>query len=140
MQAGLTDVADRVNVGLIPSSEEGWPAACAALKKSTGGWLHIHGNVSLKSACDERSDQSSQDDQQELKQYLHLLHLKHLRCSSVLMWISYVVKRLLSFLQQQDERTGLWSVEVKHVEHVKSYAPHIRHLVLDVECRPLRTS
>lgn len=31
-------------LGLIPSSEIGWPAAVAALKPC-GGWLHIHGNV-----------------------------------------------------------------------------------------------
>lgn len=42
----MKDFADRVNLGLIPSSEEGWPIACAALKNSTGGWLHIHVNVS----------------------------------------------------------------------------------------------
>ncbi|XP_022096508.1 tRNA wybutosine-synthesizing protein 2 homolog [Acanthaster planci] len=38
-------VADRVNLGLIPSSEVGWPVACAALKPSSGGVLHVHGNV-----------------------------------------------------------------------------------------------
>ncbi|CAB4058856.1 TRM12 [Lepeophtheirus salmonis] len=39
------DVADRVNLGLIPSSECSWEAACRALKIKTGGVLHIHGNV-----------------------------------------------------------------------------------------------
>nr|XP_054757817.1 uncharacterized protein LOC129263926 [Lytechinus pictus] len=38
-------VANRVNLGLIPSSEQGWPVACAALNPITGGILHIHGNV-----------------------------------------------------------------------------------------------
>ena len=46
MQLNLKNFADRVNLGLIPSSAEGWPVACAALKSLTGGWLHIHGNVS----------------------------------------------------------------------------------------------
>ena len=46
MQLNLKNFADRVNLGLIPCSEEGWPVACAALRHSTGGWLHIHGNVS----------------------------------------------------------------------------------------------
>ena len=45
LQLRMRDFADRVNLGLIPSSEEGWPTACAALKTLTGGWLHIHGNV-----------------------------------------------------------------------------------------------
>ena len=38
-------MADRVNLGLIPSSEAGWPVACMALKPCTGGILHIHENV-----------------------------------------------------------------------------------------------
>ncbi len=29
-----------------------------------------------------------------------------------------------------------WRVLIRHVERVKWYAPHMRHLVLDVECRP----
>lgn len=41
-------IADRVNLGLLPTSETGWPTACAALKTKTGGWLHIHGNVSCR--------------------------------------------------------------------------------------------
>ncbi|NXR76798.1 TYW2 protein, partial [Pycnonotus jocosus] len=44
-QLQLRDVADRVNLGLIPSSEEGWPVACRVLKKDTGGVLHIHHSV-----------------------------------------------------------------------------------------------
>lgn len=41
----LCNIADRVNLGLIPSSEDGWPVACRLLKKTTGGVLHIHQNV-----------------------------------------------------------------------------------------------
>ncbi len=29
-----------------------------------------------------------------------------------------------------------WSVSVEHIEHVKSYAPHVYHVVIDIECRP----
>lgn len=36
--------AHRVNLGLIPSSEAGWPTAVAALR-SDGGMLHVHANV-----------------------------------------------------------------------------------------------
>ncbi len=38
-------IADRVNLGLIPSSESGWHVACRALKPREGGVLHVHGNV-----------------------------------------------------------------------------------------------
>ena len=37
-------VADRVSLGLLPSSREGWPAAVRALKDA-GGYLHVHENV-----------------------------------------------------------------------------------------------
>ena len=30
-----------------------------------------------------------------------------------------------------------WFCRVRHIEHVKSYAPHIDHLVVDLECKPL---
>lgn len=43
-QLQLPPLADRVNLGLIPSSEEGWPVAVQVLKLS-GGILHIHGNI-----------------------------------------------------------------------------------------------
>ena len=39
------NVADVVNLGLIPSSRISYPTAVEALKKDTGGLLLIHGNV-----------------------------------------------------------------------------------------------
>ena len=36
---------DRISLGLLPSSEGGWSIAVSCLRKSTGGWLHVHGNV-----------------------------------------------------------------------------------------------
>merc|ERR1712179_246608 len=41
------DVADRVNLGLIPQSDISWRTACKTLKPA-GGVLHIHGNVETK--------------------------------------------------------------------------------------------
>ena len=35
-------MADRCNLGLIPSSEDSWPVACRALRRE-GGRLHVHG-------------------------------------------------------------------------------------------------
>jgi tRNA G37 N-methylase Trm5 len=40
----LAGVAHRVNLGLIPSSEAGWPVAIAVLRPE-GGMLHVHANV-----------------------------------------------------------------------------------------------
>jgi hypothetical protein len=41
----LVDQFDRVSLGLLPSCEGGWPTAVRALRRATGGWLHVHGNV-----------------------------------------------------------------------------------------------
>ena len=30
-----------------------------------------------------------------------------------------------------------WTTKILHIEHVKSYAPHVDHIVLDLECRPV---
>lgn len=36
---------DRISLGLLPSSEGGWPIAIECLNREKGGWLHVHGNV-----------------------------------------------------------------------------------------------
>ena len=51
-------VADRVNLGLIPSSESGWQVACGALKPHSGGVLHIHGNVITSKQLSQETRQS----------------------------------------------------------------------------------
>ena len=40
----MQGVADRVLLGLLPSSRCAWRTALAALKEQ-GGWLYLHGNV-----------------------------------------------------------------------------------------------
>lgn len=133
LQAGLKNIADRVNVGLIPSSEEGWPAACDALNVVRGGWLHIHGNVTTNTELVAAQDATS-DSWQHFERYSHLLSLKRLQCVSVTNWMGYVVEQVLALLEKSSSTA--WIVQVQHVEHVKSYAPHVSHLVLDLECRP----
>ena len=59
------EVADRVNLGLIPSSEPGWRTACMALKSLTGGILHIHGNVNTRKGCGENINVDSHTDSSE---------------------------------------------------------------------------
>lgn len=110
--------ADRVNLGLIPSSEESWPTACRALRKETGGFLHIHANVDImKSSAKAQKGEQKQE------------------------WIEWAEKSRSRIKQLLDERTrdneGLeWRVENRHIEYVKSYGPRVDHLVLDLECRP----
>ena len=40
----LAGVAHRINLGLIPSSEDGWPIAMACIREE-GGMMHVHANV-----------------------------------------------------------------------------------------------
>ncbi|KAI3646485.1 hypothetical protein MP228_009413 [Amoeboaphelidium protococcarum] len=104
---------DRVNLGLLPSSETGWPLAIEALKLRVNSavdtdrpairWLHIHENVS-----DTEIDQ----------------------------WKVYVVSRIRQLLTErvQSERiddTRL-NVELFHLERVKSYSPRVHHYVADI--------
>nr|XP_027087531.1 tRNA wybutosine-synthesizing protein 2/3/4-like [Coffea arabica] len=91
-------VADRVCLGLLPSSEGSWITAVRALR-SDGGVLHIHGNV------------------KDTEEYL---------------WTDHVSKSINSIARSEGYS---WEVSVVHVERVKWYAPHIRHLVADVQCR-----
>ncbi|XP_061090896.1 tRNA wybutosine-synthesizing protein 2 homolog [Conger conger] len=136
----LCDLADRVNLGLIPSSREGWPVACRLLKQNTGGVLHLHQNVSSSgppagptpfapltgrpggepgAGAGSAPPQGTGDTQRDV-------------------WKGWaedtaaVIARVLSDISGRP-----WRTSVQHVEHVKSYAPHIHHLVLDLECRPL---
>lgn len=43
--AGNGHYFDRISLGLLPSSEGGWPIAIECLNRENGGWLHVHGNV-----------------------------------------------------------------------------------------------
>ena len=55
-------------------------------------------------------------------------------------WGCYVAEKIHQLLCEKNGLEDLrktWSVRVDHIEHVKSYAPHVDHLVADVECRPI---
>ncbi|XP_014110730.1 PREDICTED: tRNA wybutosine-synthesizing protein 2 homolog [Pseudopodoces humilis] len=143
----LRDVADRVNLGLIPSSEEGWPVACRVLKKNTGGVLHIHHNVETPHApappqpavlLAERGSpetaSSGGDAQQPTEDGGEETLGARLR-PEWQGWAEATATRIQGLLAELHGRP--WRTSVLHVEAVKSYAPHVHHLVLDLECRPV---
>lgn len=107
-------VADRVNLGLIPSSEAGWETACRALKPK-GGILHIHGNVT--SHLESKSVEHKNASHQEWNIWAQ--------------GVSSTIKDILSSMYNAE-----WNVNILEINQIKSYAPHIDHLVLDVECHP----
>ena len=86
---------DRVNLGLLPSSEGGYSLALQALKPE-GGMLHIHG---LASSGNEEK------------------------------WSANLAQTL--------GKKGSFSCSVEHIERVKWYAPHQRHIVVDIRASPV---
>ncbi|KAJ1405583.1 tRNA wybutosine-synthesizing protein [Sesbania bispinosa] len=94
-------VADRVCLGLLPSSECSWVTAVRALRRE-GGVLHVHGNAKDSEECQ---------------------------------WIDHVSKSIYEIARSEGY---CWEVSIEHVERVKWYAPHIRHVVADVRCRQIQ--
>jgi tRNA wybutosine-synthesizing protein 2 len=37
----------------------------------------------------------------------------------------------------QSVHGGMWTTQILHIEHVKSYAPYVDHIVLDLKCKPV---
>ncbi|NXX40153.1 TYW2 protein, partial [Tricholaema leucomelas] len=145
-QLELQDIADRVNLGLIPSSEEGWPVACRVLKKSTGGVLHIHHNVESHPVpappqtpvlLAEHGSPEAADSDGEAQDPMEDSGKETLGARIRPEWQRWAeataaqIQKLLVELHGQ-----LWCTRILHIEPVKSYAPHVHHLVLDLECRP----
>ena len=95
----LSEVADRVCLGLLPSSVAGWPLAVAVMKP-TGGILHVHENVR-----DIEVD-------------------------------SWTVDTCRQFTEMFTASGKMMTVTCRHTERVKSYAPHILHIVVDLVCTP----
>ncbi|XP_064603269.1 tRNA wybutosine-synthesizing protein 2 homolog [Liolophura sinensis] len=224
-------IADRVNLGLIPSSEPGWPVACAALKPE-GGLLHIHGNVTTiepstailqgernsanasgiydSSESESESNLTEHNCERELNVLSSLgndrglaenrpnLHNFSPRtgdscdtgdglspfvstsgadaqddmspaeairvCSKSEHWneedyvrtdgtsrqlLKTACKAAFPYWLKWAEQSRpvieeifytiykkSWRTEIHHIEHVKSYAPHVDHIVVDLLCRP----
>ncbi|XP_061345502.1 tRNA wybutosine-synthesizing protein 2/3/4 isoform X2 [Gastrolobium bilobum] len=95
------NVADRVCLGLLPSSECSWVTAVRALRRE-GGILHVHGNTKDSEECQ---------------------------------WTDHVSKSICEIAKSEGY---CWEVSIEHVERVKWYAPHIRHVVADVRCRQIQ--
>ncbi|XP_017674788.1 PREDICTED: tRNA wybutosine-synthesizing protein 2 homolog isoform X2 [Lepidothrix coronata] len=134
-QLELRDMADRVNLGLIPSSEEGWPVACRVLKKETGGVLHIHHNVETPPAPTPvlPAEWGSPEAQHPMEDTGNKTVGARIRAEWQ-RWAETTATRIQGLLVELHGRP--WHTRVLHIEAVKSYAPHVHHLVLDLECRP----
>ena len=124
-----TGVADRVNLGLIPAAEMSYPAACAALKRDTGGVLHIHHNV-------KRGD----DFGQRLESFTgRISEGEDFRCKHEdwRLWSYATAGKIAAISESMSDRGEImsgWTVTLLRLTRVKSYAPRVDHLVLDLRC------
>ncbi|KAG0226773.1 tRNA methyltransferase tyw3 [Actinomortierella wolfii] len=97
------NTAHHVNLGLIPSAEQGWVLGVRALCPKEGGFLHVHHNV-------RQGDEAAFE--------------------------ALLLKELQSLFRTWKTSEQDWTLTIRHVECVKSFAPMVYHNVYDVECRP----
>lgn len=122
-------IAQRVNLGLIPSSEDSWEAACKALDPKTGGILHIHGNVNSQNKINyEMLTEGGSTGSEYLTKSGKSLKVQWI------IWAMEVSQKIAEILHRVSGKH--WMVNIQHIEHVKCYAPHIDHMVVDLECIP----
>jgi tRNA G37 N-methylase Trm5 len=106
----LEGIADRVVVGLLPSSDHVWSLAVRCLKNETGGILHLHGNV-------------KKGDEENWKTY-----------------VIQTLEGLCEQLKGRKTIRFPWVIEIIQMKCIKSYAPKIHHYVMDVRCQPATTT
>ncbi len=122
-----------MNLGLIPSSEEGWPVACRLLKRDTGGMLHIHQNVTTPFRHEPLEHSSIDVEKGSSMEQSSLRIQRDMQAATA--WASETARHICTLLS--DITGSKWKTNIKHIEHVKTYAPHISHVVLDLECKHL---
>jgi tRNA wybutosine-synthesizing protein 3 len=103
----LVNTADRVLLGLIPSSENAWFTALQLLKPS-GGWLHVH---------------ATKGDEEYKEWAFSTLPTK---LSELIQQSRNTTSIII------DDKKYSWRFKTIHLERVKSYAPKVWHLVADV--------
>lgn len=137
-------VGNRIILGLIPTSENHWKIACEALVEC-GGVLHIHENVETKIIdvhCKKCSNLCSQVNFEDFKRSIYMdsninsisqgtlkINFKHKQ------WLLkgvHIIHNLMSILLSFG-CSKLWKCSLENINFVKSYAPHVHHLVYDVK-------
>lgn len=104
----------------------GWPIACRALRQDTGGWLHVHDNVTVSSSEIDREGSGAARSPVENRDATDSTeHRKH---AAFAVRGSVIVATLEKLLTEIDG-SRRWNVDIRHIECVKPYAPRVYHLV-----------
>jgi len=128
------DIADRVNLGLIPSSEISYETAVRALKQSTGGWLHIHGTINRFKDLDSGGRSRILNELREKSGDISFGENYKSKFSAVTFWAMETAFRILEIAKQRRLSENV-EVIIDSVHKVKSYAPKIDHVVLDLRIK-----
>ncbi|KRY78418.1 tRNA wybutosine-synthesizing protein 2 -like protein [Trichinella pseudospiralis] len=128
-------LANRVILGILPSSMNYWYTACKALKPC-GGILHIHGNVTRCANRLERKCpcQSAGRDLNECITFHRCLQESSilLDCFTKFAYdTAATIEKILFTIHQM-----FYMVIVIGITKVKWYGPRIAHLVVDLQCKP----
>ena len=109
------DVTKEENLGLSSTNEE-LPNRIPEVEKS----LH---NCKLQTAIDTNFEEKEKGSEASNK-------------SKWMPWAFDVSGQIRNILIEVHESE--WDTTILHIEHVKSYAPHVDHVVLDLKCNPLK--
>lgn len=152
-------VADRIVMGLIPSAMGSIEPACRALRYGSAGVLHIHHNVDSNIARREHSPNCQQSLTNSLIEHQHeslptmqtteqdniddSLRISCNKRAILPEWLSWaretasIVKEVMNNIYREDRMSPIeFQTHILHIEKVKSYAPHIDHMVLDLKVEP----
>lgn len=111
-------IANRINMGLIPTSLNHLSIACRALNPIHDKlYLHIHENLN----------------------YLNDSHMSSIKMNKIIIeekrkiWSNSIADKV--YKTMLEEHSGFsWSIEILDMNCIKSYAPHIDHMVVDILC------
>lgn len=155
-----SNIADRVNLGLIPTADISYKTAVFALKDASGGILHIHGNVRRSKATKDssrifncKSDNCGDRIQENKNKFVTdkyiptvdqiLFHsnpiISDTKYEEWIEWSCKTAEKIGRLLILKD-REKYWELTLMHIEHVKAFAPFVDHLVLDLKCTPIDPS
>jgi tRNA G37 N-methylase Trm5 len=144
----LIGIADRVLLGLLPSSVQGWPLAARALKP-TGGLIHVHENVHeniLAAWVEEtraefqrllRTEFTAQEKQKQKQQQQQ--EEEELLSAGAGVGAETAEAGEVVPVEGNNNSNSMGAelemhVTIVHLEKVKSYAPRVFHVVLDLQC------
>lgn len=117
-------VASRVNMGLIPTSLASLETACRALDVAAFSrlYLHVHENLTYELELEPPKQQSSTVSNKK-KEAIERARRR---------WAEGVVEQVQRMLSKVYPKLSAVEVEAQEVVCIKSYAPHIDHMVVDV--------